>query len=172
MGPPGSGRRTQTLCLAGCLGVTPITWRDLPAEALGDAALGRAVAGGGFVLSGYPRTPAEAQALDVMLADHGVALDAVIVLNVQPSLRLHRIARDESLEAGGRPVADPSWQCQLRNEQSVYTRRTVPVLELYRSRGILDAVDGVGAVADVTLRLAASLHAQRYARMFSIAANG
>lgn len=161
MGPPGSGRRTQTLCLAGCLGLTPITWTDLNAEALGHRALERAVVTGGFVLSGYPRTIAEAHALDGMLRDHGVALDAVIALNVSPNLRLYRLAREDS-----------DRRSELSERQSTYTTRTVPVLRYYRDRGLLDAVDGVGSVADVTLRLAACLHARRYEHMYLSAVGG
>jgi adenylate kinase len=168
MGPPGAGRRTQTLCLAGCLGVAPIHGADLETADRIRSAVVAGVDHGGFVLSGYPRTLAEAMELDELLGARGTPLDAVIVLNVSQNLRLYRLARDESPGAAG----DDANRRRVCEHQHEYTNSTVPVLDRYRSIGVLDVVDGVGSVAAVTLRIAASLHAQRYGRSFPQAVNG
>lgn len=173
IGPPGSGQRTQTLCLAGCLGVTPVSGTDAASEHQILDALQAAVSAGGFVLSGYPRSLTDAVALDAMLAERGAPLDAVIVLNVSPHLRLFRLARDSSTDGPRSPIADDvERRAQLSVHQSTYTTRTVPVLEHYRSRNLLDAVDGMGSVTGVTLRIAASLHARRHAQLFPQVVNG
>lgn len=157
MGPPGSGRRTQTLCLAGCLGVTPISRNGATADDLPEETLTRALDKGGFILDGYPATIDEARALDGMLAGRGAMINAVIMLNVSPSVRLCRLAQDEHDEWRGGLRTELARHSRVWNEQRVYDRRVEPVLDHYRARGIVEAIDGVGSVAEVALRAAASL---------------
>jgi adenylate kinase len=106
----------------------------------------------GFLLDGYPRTLDQIAFLDELLAKRGQELDAVIQLVADKEevvSRLRRRAIDE-----GR--ADDTEEA-IRHRQDVYARETAPLIPVFRDRGILIEVDGLGEVADVSARITEAL---------------
>ena len=128
----------------------------------------------GCVLDGYPRNAHQADLLDGLLAQLGRRVDAALLLNVPDNVALERMAKNLLCHSCGRTQngAGGSLQCavcggELRprseSEQAVAGRlaawreHEVAVLEIYRSRGILREVDGVGAEPDVFAALRQAL---------------
>jgi adenylate kinase len=108
----------------------------------------------GFLLDGYPRTLGQVDALDEVLTTHGHSLDAVISLEAdidEVVRRLHRRAQTQGRE-------DDSEEA-IRKRQHVYASETSPLLDVYRSRGLLVSVNGLGTEEDVSARLFAALDA-------------
>jgi adenylate kinase len=102
----------------------------------------------GFLLDGYPRTVAQVEELDGMIKHTGHRLDAVVVLTVDDEELIHRLLQRAALE--GR--ADDTEEV-VRRRQEVYADQTAPLIDVYRDRGILVEVDGLGEVDDVTQRI-------------------
>jgi adenylate kinase len=102
----------------------------------------------GFLLDGYPRTLAQVEELDGMIRHTGHSLDAVVVLTVDADELVGRLVR--RAESEGR--ADDTEEV-VRRRQEVYTEQTAPLIDVYRQRGLLVEVDGMGEVADVTQRI-------------------
>ncbi|MFP7697194.1 adenylate kinase [Trueperella sp. LYQ143] len=113
----------------------------------------------GFLLDGYPRTLSQVDALDVMLADRDQQLDAVIELQIPDEAIIGRLLRRAELENR----ADDTEEV-IRHRIEVYHNSTRPLLEVYRNRGLVVAVDGMGSIADVEQRLIAQLRAALDAR--------
>ena len=180
MGPPGAGKGTQATVLSQRLGVPAISTGDI-FRALQDSDSANAVevrtimqSGGyvddamtaalveerlsqpdctpGFLLDGYPRTPAQVRALDGLLARAGQILDAVISLSVDAAGIRTRLARRAT--TNGR-LDDTEEAVRVR--LGVYAEQTAPLLELYRDRGCLIEVDGDGAVDEVSARILRAL---------------
>jgi len=106
----------------------------------------------GWLLDGYPRTLRQVEALDEMCAQHGRQLDAVVSLQADVDevvARLHKRAVQE-----GREDDTPE---AIRARQDKYVAETSPLLDLFRNRGLLVEVDGLGSVDDVAARIFAAL---------------
>jgi adenylate kinase len=101
-------------------------------------------AAAGFILDGYPRSVEQARALDEMLKNHNTKLDAVLEFAVSEAELFER------LKSRGR--ADDTEEV-IRRRQEVYGEQTAPLIDGYRSRGIVHEIDGMGPVGDVTKRI-------------------
>lgn len=180
MGPPGAGKGTQATVVAEHFGVPAISTGDIfranvsegtelgrKAQEYMDAGeyvpdeitnemvrnrIGEADATSGFLLDGYPRTVAQVEELDGMVSATGHALDAVVVLVVERDVLVQRLLERARIE--GR--ADDTEEV-IRRRQEVYAEQTAPLIDVYRDRGILVEVDGVGEVDEVTARIFAAL---------------
>ena len=114
----------------------------------------------GFILDGFPRTVAQAEALDRELAARGIKLDAVLELEVDEDALLDRIrGRAEEAANKGEPVRRDDNPEVFKARLNVYREQTAPVTEYYRSRGLLNIVDGLQPIDAVTEELAAALAA-------------
>src|SRR4029077_4240453 len=114
----------------------------------------------GFILDGFPRTVAQAEALDRELAARGIKLDAVLELEVDEDALLDRIrGRAEEAANKGEPVRRDDNPEVFKARLNVYREQTTPVTEYYRSRGLLNIVDGLQPIDAVTEELAAALAA-------------
>jgi adenylate kinase len=114
--------------------------------------LAEADAAPGFLLDGYPRTLAQVEELDGMLAATGDSLDAVVVLTVDTEELVARLLK--RAETSGR--SDDTEEV-IRHRQDVYTEQTAPLIEVYRARGLLLEVDGLGEVDEVSARILSAL---------------
>jgi adenylate kinase len=97
----------------------------------------------GYLLDGFPRTIAQAEALDAMLAGQGTPLDVVLELQVPEEELFQRLA--------GRGRADDKPEV-IRQRLVAYRKQTEPLLEYYGARGLLKSIDGLGTVDDVFCR--------------------
>jgi adenylate kinase len=180
MGPPGAGKGTQAVRIAERLGIPTISTGDIFRRNLAEGTeLGRQAktymdtgeyvpddvtngmvadrlaqpdAASGWLLDGYPRTLAQVEALDGILAAAGSALDAVVELTVDTDDLVARLLRRAEIE--GR--ADDN-ETTIRRRMEVYAEQTAPLTDTYSSRGLLVEVDGAGSVDEVTDRIAAAL---------------
>ncbi|CAH0243198.1 adenylate kinase [Stenotrophomonas lactitubi] len=180
LGPPGSGKGTQATRLKEKLEIAHISTGDmLRAEIAAGSELGKQAksvmdAGNlvsdeillgmlksrlaqsdvakGFILDGYPRNVAQANALDGMLAEIGQPLDAVVQLDVATELLVERIAG--RAQEQGRADDNPE---SVRKRLQVYTEQTAPVVDFYAGRGTLARVDGVGELDEIEARILAAI---------------
>jgi adenylate kinase len=102
----------------------------------------------GFLLDGYPRTLAQVHELDGMIKFTGHRLDAVVLLTVDPGELVQRLSARAETEDRTDDTEDV-----IRRRQEVYIEQTEPLIEIYRERGLLCEVDGLGDVDDVTQRI-------------------
>lgn len=183
MGPPGAGKGTQAKEIARRLGIPTISTGEIfrkniaegtplgreaqayndRGEYVPDDVTNRMVRGRlsepdcaeGFLLDGYPRTPAQVEELDKILADGGIQLERVVVLTVEHDELVRRLLR--RAEEEGR--TDDTDEVQRRRLQ-VYAEETEPLLEVYAQRGLLVLVNGMGSVDEVTERVLTALAAE------------
>lgn len=114
----------------------------------------------GFIIDGFPRTVAQAEALDQELASRGIKLDAVLELEVDEDALLDRIrGRAEEAANKGEPVRRDDNPEVFKTRLEVYREQTAPVTEYYRSQGLLNIVDGLQPIDAVTEQLSAALAA-------------
>jgi adenylate kinase len=118
--------------------------------------LGQDDARGGFLLDGYPRTVAQVQELDSMLADAGTSLDAVVVLTVDDEELIQRLLHRAETEGRTDDTEDV-----IRHRQDVYNEQTAPLIAVYADRGLLVEVDGMGVVDEVSERVFGALEKLR-----------
>ncbi|UGB37737.1 adenylate kinase [Frateuria soli] len=189
LGAPGSGKGTQAARLKADLNVPHISTGDmlraavtagtplgLKAKAVMDAGqlvsddillgmleerLAQDDARNGFILDGYPRNLAQADALDHLLSRIGQPLDAVVKLEVPNEAIIGRC--QIRFQAENRADDNPD---TVRKRLGVYAEQTAPVADFYARRGKLQVVDGVGDLDDVTARIKRALQSE------SAAANG
>lgn len=180
LGPPGSGKGTQAARLKEYLQVPHISTGDLlRAEVAAGTPLGvqakevmargdlvsdkillgmlesrvsREDTANGFILDGYPRNLAQADALDTLLQKIGQPMDYAVQLEVPTELLVERIAGRAAAE--GRADDSPE---SVRTRLKVYDSQTAPVIEFYRQHGQLTVVDGVGSLDEVFNRLVEAL---------------
>ncbi len=180
MGPPGAGKGTQATVVASHFRIPAISTGDifranvagrtplgLEAQRFMDRGeyvpdevtnamvrdrLGRQDAAVGFLLDGYPRTLAQVDELDRMLKDNGAALNAVVSLSVDQDELVARLLQRAQVEGRADDTEDV-----IRRRQQVYQEQTSPLLSVYRDRGLLREVDGMGEIDAVTHRIFAVL---------------
>ncbi|MFZ5669990.1 MAG: adenylate kinase [Pseudomonadota bacterium] len=179
-GPPGSGKGTQAKRLVDERGMVQLSTGDMlraaiasgselggrvkdiitrgdlvPDEiviALIEERLPEAEAAGGAIFDGFPRTVAQAQALDSMLAGRGAKIDVVVRLLVDEAALMQRITR--RYEEQGRPDDNPE---SFRTRLEAYNNQTAPLLPYYEGQGKLKAVDGMGSMEAVAAAIRESL---------------
>ena len=114
----------------------------------------------GFILDGFPRTVAQAEALDAMLKDKGMNLDAVIELEVDQAALVHRIVnRAEEAKAAGQPVRKDDDPEVFKTRLESYNRDTAIVAPYYKGTGKLKKIDGMQQIDAVTTAINAVLGA-------------
>lgn len=183
MGPPGAGKGTQAVSIAAHYHVPAISSGNLFRENIKmKTNIGRRIeaiiARGDFVpdvittsmvfrrllsrdcfrgwlLDGYPRTMGQVEALDIILKEVGVKLDAAISLEADPDALVERLL----LRAGVEGRQDDN-QAAIRNRIDVYHQETAPLTDVYRERGLLVEVDALGTVAEVRQRITDALDAK------------
>ena len=188
LGPPGAGKGTQATRLAAKFSIPQLSTGDMlraavkagtaigkQAKAIMDAGklvsdevvvgivadrIDEADAKQGFILDGFPRTVAQAQALDAMLAQKKQQLVAVVELKVDERALLARIGKRaaDTLAAGGAVRADDNPE-SFRIRLDAYRAQTAPVSQYYAGRGALKMVDGMLPVAAVADAIDAALGA-------------
>lgn len=207
IGPPGAGKGTQAKRLVESLGVPQYSTGDMLRAAIADGtelgrsarsfmergelvpddvvvgiiadALRAAGKGRGFILDGFPRTVAQAEALGAMLESEGESIDRVVLLEVAPELIVERIAGRRSCPNCGAvyhvtsapPKAagicdvcgaqlvqrSDDREDAVRKRLEAYAQWTAPVVGFYEERGLLRRVDGVGALDEVFDRIRGAL---------------
>jgi len=180
LGPPGAGKGTQASRLAAHYAIPAISTGDIfraniaegtplgvrvqdivnsggyvPDELTNElvkSRLSEPDAAEGFLLDGYPRTGAQVDELDTMLAAEGRSLDAVAELTVPGEELIERLVLRAQTDGRVDDTAEV-----IRSRQELYTEQTAPLLAVYRDRGLLVQVDGLGEVDEVSERLFAAL---------------
>ena len=104
----------------------------------------------GFILDGFPRTVPQAAALDRLLADKGLRLDAVVELKVDEGKMIQRIEkRIAESKARGEPARPDDNPEVLKRRLFAYREQTAPLIDYYGKNGALRTVDGMAPIADV-----------------------
>jgi len=108
----------------------------------------------GFILDGFPRTTAQAQALDALLTKLGRRLERCLVLSVHEDALVERIRKRAQVE--GR--SDDNEE-SVRTRMRVYRQQTAPLIAYYKAQGIVVELDGLGTVEEVARRIEGALAA-------------
>ncbi|OYW63837.1 MAG: adenylate kinase [Bosea sp. 12-68-7] len=186
LGPPGAGKGTQAARIVAKHGIPQLSTGDMLRAAvaaqtpIGVKAKAVMYAGGlvsdeivigivadrieepdckkGFILDGFPRTLAQAEALDVMLASKHLELDTVLELKVDQSKLVDRIVkRAEEAKAAGQPVRKDDDPEVFKTRLEAYNRDTAVVSPYYAARGQVIEIDGMQSVDDVTAAIEKAL---------------
>lgn len=180
VGPPGAGKGTQAKLIASSFGIPAISTGDIFRDNIKNGTeLGQKVqsivssggyvpdtltneivrdrlhqddAVGGFLLDGYPRTTDQVAELDRILAETGASVDAVVLLVADTDEVVQRLLK-RAVDQG----RDDDTEDVIRHRQDVYLEQTEPVIALYRERGLVAEVDGLGSVDEVAERVASAL---------------
>lgn len=183
LGPPGAGKGTQAELLIKTLGIPQLSTGDMLRAAVkagtdvGKKADAVMKSGGlvtddvvigiieeriaqkdcanGFILDGFPRTLAQADALDKMLKSKKLKLDHVIEFKVDDTILAARVEKraKETVAAGGKARADDTAEA-LKTRLMAYYRETSPLIGYYYAKGVLKSVDGMAPIADVSKAIA------------------
>jgi adenylate kinase len=178
LGPPGAGKGTQAKRLVSKYGIIHLSSGEmlraaaaagtpdgLRAKALIDHGelvpddmvvaiiadrIDRPDAKAGFILDGFPRTVPQAKALDRLLDERGLQLEAVIALTVDEGILLQRIEhRVADMTASGQPLRADDNPEVLKGRLIAYRALTAPLVDYYATKGLLTRVDGMAPVDDV-----------------------
>jgi adenylate kinase len=180
LGPPGAGKGTQAAKLIEALGIPHISTGDMLREAvragtpvglqakavmdsgelvsdeivigIAEERLSEEDARKGFLLDGFPRTIAQANALEALLGRLGTKIDCCLALTVDSEAVVERLLGRAQIE--GR--ADDNEET-VRGRMRVYDAETAPLLEFYRSRELLTEVSGLGTIEEVAQRVKEAL---------------
>jgi adenylate kinase len=188
LGPPGAGKGTQAERLTQAHGIPQLSTGDMlraavaagtetgrkakavmdAGELVSDAIVNAIVAeriaapdcANGFILDGYPRTLAQADAVEAMLAARGIALDAVIELLVDDKALVGRIVRRaEEAAAAGKPVRKDDNPAVFDERLREYYKKTAPLTGYYYAKRMLQTVNGMAGIDDVSGQINAILAA-------------
>jgi adenylate kinase len=186
LGPPGAGKGTQAAKIVAAFGIPQLSTGDMLREAVAMGTktglqakeimdrgelvpddvvvavvadrVDRPDAANGFVLDGFPRTLAQAEALDSELYQRGLQLDAVLELKVDESVLVERVnIRAQQMAERGEPVRSDDTPEVCERRLDVYRIQTVPVIDYYRAQGVLQSIDGLQPIDVVTAELAAAI---------------
>ena len=192
LGPPGAGKGTQAQRLVEAHGIIQLSTGDmLRAAVRAGTSVGHKVkdimasgalcpdelvvaavsdridqsdARNGFILDGFPRTVPQAEALDGMLAEKSLTLDAVIELRVDEAILLQRIeTRIADMKARGEVVRADDNPEALKTRLAAYRAQTAPLIDYYAQRRVLRTVDGMAPIAEVTRAIDAALSGRKAA---------
>ena len=180
MGAPGSGKGTQAALIVKELGLDHISTGDLLRAAVASGSTlgqkakevmdrGELVSdeivlglleerlasgdnGAGFILDGFPRNIAQAEALDTLLERIGQPVDEALQIDVDEDAVVERIAKRAALEGRSDDTEET-----VRNRLDVYAEQTAPVVDYYAQRGVLSRVLGDGSIEEVFERIRAVL---------------
>jgi adenylate kinase len=179
LGPPGAGKGTQAQRLVQRYGIVQLSTGDmLRATVKAKTPIGRKAeaimergelvpddmvvaivsdridqpdARKGFILDGFPRNVAQAEALERMLAEKGLWLEAVVELKVDEGALLKRLAsRIAEMTARGEPVRPDDNAEALKTRLDVYRTQTAPLIAFYEKKGLLKSVDGMAPIDTVS----------------------
>lgn len=176
-GPPGSGKGTQSVRLAGEFNLTHLSTGDmLRAEIAAGTPLGKKMSSimskgelvpdevviemiaakidstkgcAGFLFDGFPRTVAQTAALEKMLNDRDMKIDSMLVLDVDHDELVKRLVL--RADQSGRP--DDRDPAVIENRIEVYKEKTEPIIDYCRKKGIYQPVNGVGSIDEIFERL-------------------
>jgi len=186
LGPPGAGKGTQAERIVAGFGIPQLSTGDMLREAVelgtktglhakeimerGDLVpddlvvsvvadrLDHPDAANGFILDGFPRTLAQAEALDKELHQRGLRLDAVLELRVDESVLIDRVkTRAQQTAARGEVVRSDDTPEVCERRLDIYRAQTAPVIDHYRSQGLLTSIDGLQPIEAVAEDLAAAI---------------
>ncbi len=198
LGPPGAGKGTQAVRIADRLGIQHISTGDLLREAVSEGTeLGNKAeefmnkgllvpdevilgmisdrlsgdASGGWILDGFPRTLAQAEALSSLLEEKEIELEKVILIDVDPDLLVKRLTGRRVCDScgavynvatlpedtkkcekcGGKLITrDDDTEETVRQRLEVYRKQTSPVIDFYEETGLLVSIDGNSGIEDIT----------------------
>lgn len=188
LGPPGAGKGTQAKILVERYGIVPLSTGDMLRAAVAaetpiglkakdimasgalvpdDVVIGiiadriaQPDAAKGFILDGFPRTVPQAEALDALLKERGLKLDAVIELRVNESALLQRVeTRVAQMQARGETVRPDDTPEVLSKRLGAYRAQTAPLVHYYSERRMLVTIDGMMSIEEVTREIARVLDA-------------
>ncbi len=184
-GPPGAGKGTQSEKLIARYHLTHLSTGDLFRKHIAEGTdLGRAAQrymdegnlvpdevvigmvkdkivntpdSQGFIFDGFPRTVAQAEALDAFMEENGTPITMMLALTVDEEELLKRLLKRGKIS--GRPDdQDPE---KIRNRFAVYQRETTPVAEYYKKQGKYHEINGVGSIEDIFNQLTAVIDANK-----------
>ncbi len=179
LGPPGAGKGTQAERLAECYDIARLSTGDMLRAAVAAGtpiglkakdimARGELVpdpvviaiiadrikepdAAKGFILDGFPRTVAQAEALERLLAQRGLKLDAVVEIKVDEGILINRIEnRIAQMQARGEQVRADDKPDVLKQRLVAYRGQTAPLIDYYKGKGRLRTVDGMPPIGEVS----------------------
>jgi adenylate kinase len=185
LGPPGAGKGTQAQHLVETRNMVQLSTGDmLRAARTSGTEMGKIVADvmdrgelvtdeiviglireqlekgseGGFIFDGFPRTLAQADALNALLDESGNTLDAVVALEVDDEVLVQRVVNrgKEAIAAGKEARADDN-EDSMRTRLMEYYKKTSPLIGYYHAKGSLKSIDGLASIEDVRASLAAAI---------------